>query len=245
MPVNVLDHDDRVVDDKAHRDGEPHQRQIVEVVAQQVHDAKGRDQRQRDRDAGYDRRPEIAQKEKDHEYDEADRDRERQLHVVNRGFDRLSSIADDGELDARRQQGGQRRQTLLYAPDGLDDVEPGLLVNIDDDRPLVLQPSGLFDVFRPIDCGADVEDADRRAILVRCDKVLVGVGIEYLVGGIEDDGAIGAVESALGPIHSRGAEDYADVFQAQTRLGNLVRIDQHADRRLLLAVEIDQPNPGN
>ena len=100
------------------------------------------------------------------------------------------------------------------APDSLDDVEPGLLVDIDDDRALVLQPRGLFGVFRGIDRGADIGDADRRAVLVGDDEVLVGVGIEDLVGGVEDDRAMGPIEIALGPIHGRGAEDRADVLQA-------------------------------
>jgi len=124
----------------------------------------------------------------------------------------LGSVAGDNELDARRQQGGQGRQTLLYAPDGLDDVEPGLLVDIDDDRALVLQPSGLFGVFRSIDGGADIGDADRCAVLVRYDEVLIGVGIEDLIGGVEDDCALGTIEIALRPVHGRRAEDRADIF---------------------------------
>ena len=55
----------------------------------------------------------LRRKTKDHENDEADGDGQRHLHVVNRGLDRLGSVADDRELDARRQRGGQRRQPLL------------------------------------------------------------------------------------------------------------------------------------
>ena len=38
---DVLDHDDRIVDDKAHRDRQGHQRDVIEVVAEGVHDPKG------------------------------------------------------------------------------------------------------------------------------------------------------------------------------------------------------------
>ena len=37
---DVLEHDDRVVDDESGRDGERHQRQVVEAVAEEVHDAE-------------------------------------------------------------------------------------------------------------------------------------------------------------------------------------------------------------
>ena len=48
---DVLEHDDGVVDDEAGRDGERHQRQIVEAVAEQVHHAERADQRDRHGDA--------------------------------------------------------------------------------------------------------------------------------------------------------------------------------------------------
>ena len=48
---DVLDHHDRVVHDEAGGDGERHQRQVVEAVAQQVHDGERADQRQRHGDA--------------------------------------------------------------------------------------------------------------------------------------------------------------------------------------------------
>ena len=48
---DVLGHHDGVVDDEARRDRERHQRQVVEAVAEQVHDAEGADERQRHGDA--------------------------------------------------------------------------------------------------------------------------------------------------------------------------------------------------
>src|SRR5258708_6827881 len=61
VPYDVLDDDDRVVDDEAGRDRQPHEREIVEAVAERVHHGEGRDQRQRNGDARNDGRPEIAQ----------------------------------------------------------------------------------------------------------------------------------------------------------------------------------------
>ena len=63
---DVLDDDDGVVDDEADRDGQGHQRQIVEAVAEHVEHGEGADQRQRHGDGRDDRRPEIAQEQEDH-----------------------------------------------------------------------------------------------------------------------------------------------------------------------------------
>ncbi len=54
---DVLDHDDRIVDDEADGDREAHQRQIVDAVVEHVHHAEGAHQRQRHGDAGDDRSP--------------------------------------------------------------------------------------------------------------------------------------------------------------------------------------------
>ena len=47
VPDDVLEHDDRVVDDEADRERERHQRQVVEAVAQQVHRRERADDRGR------------------------------------------------------------------------------------------------------------------------------------------------------------------------------------------------------
>ena len=48
---DVLEHDDRVVHDEADRQRQRHQRQVVEAVAEQVHDGERADDRDRQREA--------------------------------------------------------------------------------------------------------------------------------------------------------------------------------------------------
>jgi hypothetical protein len=65
---DVLDDHDGVVHHKAGCDGERHQREVVDGVAQQVHDAEGAHQRERHgyrRDNGG---PHLAQEEEDHQH---------------------------------------------------------------------------------------------------------------------------------------------------------------------------------
>ena len=61
---DVFDDHDGVVHDEAGGDGQRHQREIVDRVAQQVHHAKGADQRQGHGHAGDGRGPDAAQKDR-------------------------------------------------------------------------------------------------------------------------------------------------------------------------------------
>ena len=51
---DVLDHDDGIIHDEAGGDGEGHQGEVVEAVAEGVHGGEGADDRQRHGDAGND-----------------------------------------------------------------------------------------------------------------------------------------------------------------------------------------------
>ncbi len=113
MPVfdvsrDILEHDDRIVDDEASRDRQRHQRQIVEAVAQEIHDGERADQRHRHGDRRDQRRARIAQKHEHDQDDQDDRDEQRALDVpsARRGSwssgRRATVMSIAGETDARR-----------------------------------------------------------------------------------------------------------------------------------------------
>ena len=78
---DVLDHHDRVVHDEAGRDGERHQREIVDAEPGEIHDAERADQRQRHRDARDERGRDGAQEQEDHHDDQRHREHQLELHV--------------------------------------------------------------------------------------------------------------------------------------------------------------------
>ena len=80
---NVLDHHDGVVHHKTGGDGERHQCQIVERVAQQVHYAEGAHNRQRHRDRGNDGSRQIAQKKEDDHHHQCDGQHQLVFHVTD------------------------------------------------------------------------------------------------------------------------------------------------------------------
>ena len=102
VPHDVLEHDDRVVDDEADRERQRHQRQVVEAVAEQVHRGERADDRRGQRQARDDRRREVPQEQEDHEHDEHDREQQRELDVVHRLADRLRAVACGRRGRARR-----------------------------------------------------------------------------------------------------------------------------------------------
>ena len=67
MAGDVFQHDDRVVDDEAGGDGQRHQRQIVQAVAQQIHRAEGADDRHRHGDRRDQGRADAAQEQEHHQ----------------------------------------------------------------------------------------------------------------------------------------------------------------------------------
>ena len=71
VPVDVLEHHDRVVDDEADRENQRHHRQVVEAVAEHVHHGERADDRERQRQARDDGGPDVPQEDEDHHDDEA------------------------------------------------------------------------------------------------------------------------------------------------------------------------------
>ena len=89
---DVLEHHDRVVHDEPDRQGERHQRQVVEAVAELVHHRKRRHDRGRQRQAGDDRRRHVAQEDEDHQDHQEHRDQQRGLDVMDGIADRLRAV---------------------------------------------------------------------------------------------------------------------------------------------------------
>src|SRR6516162_5484052 len=106
---DVFDHDDRIVDDKADGDRQRHQREIVEAVADHIHDHEGADQRHRHRYRRDQSPPKFAQEEENDPDDQPDRQQQRMLDIGDAGTDRLRAVRHDMDLERRRQRGFELR----------------------------------------------------------------------------------------------------------------------------------------
>jgi hypothetical protein len=102
---DVLDHHDGIVHHEAGRNGERHQREIVEAEAERVHGAEGADQRQGHGDAGDDGGREGAQEDEYDHHHERDAEQEFEFHVGHGGAHGGGAVRHDGDFDDGRDGG--------------------------------------------------------------------------------------------------------------------------------------------
>ena len=88
MAVDVLKHDDGVVDDKTDGQHEGEQRQRVDRKACRIHDGKGCYERDRDGDDGNDGRPEGMKEQQNDQNDKGCRLEDRREHIVDGAVDK-------------------------------------------------------------------------------------------------------------------------------------------------------------
>ena len=100
--MDILYHHDGVIDHKSDRDGQSHQREIVDAEIEQIHRCERAEQRQRHRHRGNERGPEIAQEQQYYQHHQHDRQHQRELHVVHQGLDGRGAIHDGVHLDRGR-----------------------------------------------------------------------------------------------------------------------------------------------
>ena len=230
---DVFDHHDGVVYHEARGDGERHEGEVVEAVSEQVHDAEGAHDGERDRDRGDDRGRQVAQEEEDDHHDQGDCEHELKFDVPHRGADGNGAIGEHLDLHGGRHTGLQLRQQLLDAVNNGDDVGAGLALDIDDDRRLAPHPGGLLRVFGGIDDGGDIGGADRGPIAIGNDDWPVIAALQQLIVGADGVGLAVAVEGALGLVNVGRGEGGAQVFEAQVVGGQLRWIGLNANGWLL------------
>ena len=165
-------------------------RDVVEAVAEAVHDGERRQQRQRHRQARDHRRPQRAQKHEDHQDDENDRQHHRELDVVHRGADHQRAVGDQVDMHRRRHRLHQLRQCLLDRLDDLHRVGPGLALDRQALGRLAGEPGAGARVLHAVDDIGDIAEAHRRAVSPGDDDVAKTGGVEDLVVGVERNGAV-------------------------------------------------------
>ncbi len=239
MARDVLEHDDRVVDDEAGRHGERHQRQIVEAVAEQVHHPERADQRHRHRDARHQRGAPAAQEGEDDDDDQHDRDQQRALDVAQRGADRRRAIVGDGDVGIARDRGLQLRQQRDHAIDGIDDVGVGLAVEQHEHRRLAVGEPGIAQILHRVLDRGDIRQPHRRTVAIGDDERAVLRGLARLIVGVDLEAPLLLLDDAFRRVGVGGAERGAHVLGADAVFEQGVRVELDAHRRQRAAAEID------
>jgi hypothetical protein len=239
-PRDVLDHHDRVVDDEARRDGERHERQVVERVVTQVHHAERDDERERHRDAGDDRRARRAQEHVHHHDDQDDREHEREAHVLEARLDRLGAVDDDGHVEVARAARREPLELGLGARRDLEDVRAGLPQHVEHDGRSTVDPRAALVVLDTVEHARDLGEADRRTVLVGDhERPELRGALELIVG---DERVVEArtVEVARGQVDVGRRDDAPQVLEREPALRERARVGLHAHGRALPTTDRDE-----
>jgi hypothetical protein len=191
----------------------------------------------RHRDAWNERCPEIAQENQYDQHHQHDGQHQGELHVLDRGADRLGAILHDREIDGGRNVPGQPWQLRLDLIDGLDDVGARLLEHDQHDAPLAVREGRHCAVGRAVDRSAYVANPDRAAVAVSEDGFIERRRIDDLVVGGDGEARSLCIDSTLRRDRGCTDERFAHVLQRQAAGGELGRVNLDADRGMLLAVD--------
>jgi hypothetical protein len=160
---DVLDVDDRVVDDDAERDHEPCEHHHVDALAPCVEDERGRDEGERNRgDADQCRAP-LEEEGAEHEHDEQRADQERDREVVQRGLDEVGRPEDVRvELDPG-EAGLHLLQCRLHPAGDVEGVAPGVLLDDQQQAGVAVDDRVAHEPLRPLHDVGDVRQPHRPA----------------------------------------------------------------------------------
>ena len=245
VTMNVFDHDDGVVDHKAHSDGERHQRDIVEAEIEQIHRPAGTQQRQRHGDAGNESGPEVAQEEKNDQHDQSDGERQGELNVAHGSAYGDGPVEHGLDLHGRRDSGSELRELRLDLIDRVDDVRARLLENGQHDARLVVVVGGNVAIDRFRNGLADIAHADGRTIAISQDDVIELRRVGDLIVGGDGEAEFVGVDGAFGGIGGRAHQRAADLLERNPGRRELGGVDLDADRRLLVAEDHDLGDTGD
>ena len=203
---DVLEHHDGVVDDEAHGERQRHQREVVDRVAQHVHDHERADDGHGQGQARDDGRRDVPQEEEDDQDDEGDGEEQGELHVVHGVADRDRAVVEDAELHRGGQLGLERGEDLADRVHHLDGVGAGLALDGEDHRPVVVVPARDLVGLHAVDDAPELLEADGRAVAIGDDQRPVGGGIGELAGGLDGEGLVRPVQRAGGQVDVRLGE---------------------------------------
>ena len=248
MAGDILDYHDRVIDHEAGRDGQRHQREIVEQEARQIHHPQRPRERGQHRRRRNSRRPPALQEQADHHHHQQRRDQQRDLDLVERGADGDGPVGHHFQRNVGGQQRAQAGDLRLQRIDRGDDIGIGLPGDQHLDRALAVeQPHGAR-VFRAIEHLGHVRQPHRRAIAPGHHQRGEVAGLQRGLVRIDLPGhavalAVDPLDRAARAVRAGRLQGGADVFQPDPGAGQLERIDLDPHARQRGAAEFDIADP--
>ena len=248
IALDILDHDDGVIDHDPDRQHQGEQAQRVDRIAQHQLDGEGRHQRHRNGHDRDDRRPPGLQEHHDHQHHQQDGLDQGVLHRLDRGGDEFRRIIGDRNVHAGRQFGTDGlnlfhdpvRRAQRIGARLLDDGHADAALAVKEAADAVILGAQLH--------AGDIANAGHPALGIGLDDdvrefVRVGQAALDLHRQLEGRG-IGVerrlADSPGGGLHVLGAQGGDDVRPGQAALGRLGRVDPDPHRIVAAAKDLDR-----
>ena len=236
---DVLEHDDGVVDHQAHRQGQRQQRDVVDRIAEQIHGAESRDDRDRHRHARDRGRAQAAQEQVDHQDHQPHGDQQRDLDVVDRGADRCRAVVEHVDAARGAQLRVELRQHGLDPVDHRHGVGAGLALDGQHQRALAVEAARLLRVLDRIDHPREVAQADRVIVAGRHDQVAEGGRVGELGARLDGQVLRLALDRADGRVDVRRRHRVLDLVDADAARGQGVGVELDPHGVALAAEDLD------
>ena len=238
MAIDVLDHDDRIIDDEADAEHEREKGQQVDRIAERKQRDHHADQRQRNGDDRDEGRAKIAEKEENH--DDHDRRRLDQglRDLVDRRADELGRVIGDRRVEAARQLALDARHDRAHAVDHGEGIGFRRAVDADEHGLEPVEDGGRVRALGPEFDARDVAEAHQR-VAVRGDHQLAeGLGAVERGQRVDADLGIVAFDLAGGGGEVVGGERGAHVIGRHAVRGHPRRIEPDAHGEHLTAQDL-------
>src|ERR1019366_6443200 len=215
----------------ARRNGERHEREIVDAVVTKVHHAKRSDQGDGDGHSWNQCGADASQEDENYQNNQGNRDHEAALDVANGSTNGEGTVEHNFRVNGGRNRSLQCRKCGTDAVHGLDDVGAGLAENDDEDGGLAVDEAGSAYVFRGVPDARDIGQLDGGAIVVPDHKRHVVHRLQKLVVGGDIRGGCTICELAFGTVGILPTQHGGSFLQAETIVVELGRIHVHAHSR--------------
>ncbi len=245
MAVDVLQHDDGVVDHDADRQHHREQRQRVNGEAESVHQRKGADERHRDGDERDQRGAQRAQEDEDDQHDEDNRLEDRRVDGLDRAIDEDRAVIGGGDRHPLWQILDDLGQGGPHAAGDVQRVGGGLLDDADRDRRFAGEPGGVA-----LRQGAQLDARN----VAQLDREVVGVLDDDLLEllrrrqpGLRENGelAIVALDAARRDLDVLGADRRLDLLNRDVVGRHAGPIEPDAHGVAPLAADLDLGDAGD
>src|SRR6185503_10215603 len=165
MPLDVLDHDDRIVDDETNRQHDGEQRQQVDREPGEQHQEHGTYQRYGNGDDRDDDGSERAEEQEDHEDDYQQRLRERRQHFVDRVLDVLGRVVGNARFHSYGQLRLNAREGVAHFSNDVEGVRGRQYPDAHEHRGLTIELDVGVVILRSKHDVRDIAEADDDATL--------------------------------------------------------------------------------